>query len=186
MTEVNVSKPALDQLNAELKAMGAPGDHGYGTPAGDSLMLAHRIMSACYALQFHVEYQTERLRIAILRAEEAEGAATAGQTPAAHDVLAERARQISAEGFLPSHDDAYQARDLANAAGCYALVAGLSPAHREIMAGKAPHPWPWARSWWKPTTPRRDLVKSGALILAEIERLDRAKADPQENANELL
>ena len=29
-------------------------------------------------------------------------------------------------------------------------------------------------AWFKPTTPRRDLVKAGALIIAEIERLDRA------------
>lgn len=28
----------------------------------------------------------------------------------------------------------------------------------------------------KPGTPRRDLVKAGALILAEIERLDRIQA----------
>lgn len=27
--------------------------------------------------------------------------------------------------------------------------------------------------WWKPTNRRRDLVKAAALILAEIERLDR-------------
>lgn len=36
--------------------------------------------------------------------------------------------------------------------------------------------WPWDESWWKPTNRRRDLVKAGALILAEIERLDRAEA----------
>lgn len=36
--------------------------------------------------------------------------------------------------------------------------------------------WCWDRSWWKPTTPRRDLVKAAALILAEIERIDRAAA----------
>ena len=35
--------------------------------------------------------------------------------------------------------------------------------------------WPWLSSWWKPSTNRRDLVKAGALILAEIERLDRAE-----------
>jgi hypothetical protein len=34
--------------------------------------------------------------------------------------------------------------------------------------------WPWDRKWWKPTDRRRDLVKAAALILAEIERLDRA------------
>jgi len=37
-----------------------------------------------------------------------------------------------------------------------------------------PDVWPWGGFTWKPTTPRRDLVKAAALILAEIERLDRA------------
>lgn len=32
---------------------------------------------------------------------------------------------------------------------------------------------PWDEKWWKPKNPRRDLVKAGALILAEIERIDR-------------
>jgi hypothetical protein len=38
--------------------------------------------------------------------------------------------------------------------------------------------WPssWGAHWLKDTAPRRDLVKAGALILAEIERLDRAEA----------
>jgi len=40
--------------------------------------------------------------------------------------------------------------------------------------------WTWERAWWKPTTRRRDLVKAGALILAEIERLDRAAAPQPE------
>jgi hypothetical protein len=38
----------------------------------------------------------------------------------------------------------------------------------------SPARWPWSQDWWKPTNPRRDLVKAGALIAAEIERLDRA------------
>ena len=33
--------------------------------------------------------------------------------------------------------------------------------------------WPWAAEWWKPKDCRRNLVRAGALILAEIERLDR-------------
>lgn len=30
--------------------------------------------------------------------------------------------------------------------------------------------------WWKPGAPRRMLIKAAALIVAEIERLDRAAA----------
>lgn len=92
------------------------------------------------------------------------------QTQAATDVLAERCRQIEAEGWTSAHDDEHLMRgSLAAAAACYALsAAGLKNA--------APSGWPWSIEWWKPTTPRRDLVKAGALILAEIERLDRISA----------
>ena len=37
-----------------------------------------------------------------------------------------------------------------------------------------PSMWPWTSEWWKPSTRRRMLVKAAALILSEIERLDRA------------
>lgn len=88
-------------------------------------------------------------------------------TPAANDVLAERLRQISAEGWAPEHDDEYQYCEMAVAAACY-IMADDDP-----RAG-VPELWPWPSEWWKPTNVRRDLVKAGALILAEIERLDRA------------
>jgi len=91
-------------------------------------------------------------------------------TAAARDVLAERARQISAEGWTPEHDDQYDDGELIGAAFCYsAQAAGFWP-HKD----RAPAFWPWDKSWWKPTTPRRDLVKAGALIQAAIERIDRA------------
>lgn len=86
---------------------------------------------------------------------------------AAHDVLAERKRQQSAEGWTPDHDDHYTAGELAAAAACYAYFGWM-------RTGRAPTEWPWASEWWKPSDRRRDLVKAGALILAEIERLDRA------------
>ncbi|MDG3488226.1 ead/Ea22-like family protein [Klebsiella pneumoniae] len=90
-------------------------------------------------------------------------------TAAAADVLAERKRQVTAEGWTPGHDDEYEHGELADAAGCYALSSELFD-----CAGEPPRPWPWPDEWWKPTNRRRDLVKAGALILAEIERLDRA------------
>ncbi|HBX7169514.1 TPA: hypothetical protein MIB38_17765 [Klebsiella pneumoniae] len=90
-------------------------------------------------------------------------------TAAAADVLAERKRQVTAEGWTPGHDDEYEHGELADAVGCYALSSELFD-----CAGEPPRPWPWPDEWWKPTNRRRDLVKAGALILAEIERLDRA------------
>lgn len=94
---------------------------------------------------------------------------TATATAATADVLAERKRQVTAEGWTPGHDDEYEHGELADAAGCYALSSELFD-----CAGEPPRPWPWPDEWWKPTNRRRDLVKAGALILAEIERLDRA------------
>lgn len=98
-----------------------------------------------------------------------------GLSKAAEDVLAERLRQISAEGRSLKDDDAYVTGDLAHAAACYATTGASEFNQPRILAAM----WPWARSWWKPTTRRRDLVKAGALILAEIERLDRAEARAQ-------
>jgi hypothetical protein len=101
-------------------------------------------------------------------AEQAEGV----QTQAARDVLAERKRQVTAEGWTPEHDGEHDSGEMPSAAACYALsAASWSGALFEKF-------WPphWSRKWWKPTTPRRDLVKAGALILAEIERLDRLAA----------
>ncbi len=89
---------------------------------------------------------------------------------AARDVLAERERQISDEGYSTDQDDTYQKGELSAAAGCYALFA-FDPS-KEIK----PPFWPWPVRYWKPKTAREDLVRAGALILAEIERLDRAAA----------
>lgn len=97
------------------------------------------------------------------------------------DVLAERQRQKDVEGWTPDHDDMHNDGQMAVAAGFYALQCGY-PHERTNWKGDAPMYWPWAKSWWKPTTKRRNLVKAGALILAEIERIDRAAALSQQPA----
>lgn len=94
-------------------------------------------------------------------------------TEAAADVLAERQRQISAEGWTPKHDDAHPRGELSQAAACYATWAFEAQAH---MPNWVPTDWPWDDDWWKVGEPRRMLVKAAALLLAEIERLDRAGA----------
>lgn len=93
------------------------------------------------------------------------------------DVYRERMRQITIEEFSREDDDGYTKGELATAASCYASVAGLAiqkgwPQTERVSTSD----WPFKRHWWKPTDPRRDLVKAGALIAAEIERLDRAAA----------
>lgn len=101
------------------------------------------------------------------------GVAPAGAgklTKAARDLLAERERQVSAEGWTPEHDDKHGTA-LAMAASQYAMNAAW-PA----SSGEVPALWPWGREWWKPSTPRRNLEKAGALILAEMERIDRLAA----------
>jgi hypothetical protein len=40
--------------------------------------------------------------------------------------------------------------------------------------------WPWSIDWCKPGDRRQNLVKAGALIIAEIERLDRAALQPKD------
>jgi hypothetical protein len=88
------------------------------------------------------------------------------QTDAARDVLAERRRQIEEEGWTTACDDEHAQGQMARAAACYALHDRIS-----VNGWEA---WPWAPEWWKPDFGRRDIVKAGALILAEIERIDRS------------
>ncbi|MDA3389312.1 hypothetical protein KKQ55_07975 [Pseudomonas aeruginosa] len=103
-------------------------------------------------------------------------AAQAGQMPQAWlDVQAERRRQVEAEGWTPEHDDLYCAAELPRAAAAYILNGAND---------EAPAIWPFSAKWWKPRDARSNYVRAGALILAEIERLDRAgiSQNPQPGA----
>lgn len=91
-------------------------------------------------------------------------------TPAARDVLNERARQQTVEGYSLADDDSHDEAELACAATWYALPEHL----RKWFEASDIDLWPFEVSSFKPKNRRRDLVRSGALILAEIERLDRA------------
>ena len=104
-----------------------------------------------------------------------------GMTRAARDVLAERQRQIEVEGWTPEHDDAHSLGQMAGAALCY-LAEDIPHWARQQAHGCY---WPWDAEWWNPGDHRRNLVKAGALILAEIERLDRAtrRNPPQPSAS---
>ncbi|MEQ9887625.1 hypothetical protein ABRP55_13850 [Pectobacterium zantedeschiae] len=97
---------------------------------------------------------------------------------AIQDVINERRRQKIVEGWDDSHDDEYVHGELSGAAACYARhVSERNFIHEpEDYPNKdIPVDWPWLDCWWKPTSPRRDLVKAAALIIAEIERIDRSE-----------
>lgn len=91
------------------------------------------------------------------------------------DVLAERCRQIDDEGYTTERDDQYTQGQLADAAGAYAFWAHICNwEHYKVTT--VPASWPWSPEDWKPADQRKMLVRAGALILAEIERLDRQRA----------
>lgn len=162
---------ALDLLNAdELAALRrfdetCQDGEGYDVPKAMMQRLAAigvvRRTSGSY-------YETTDFGMRVLDqpAPNASGTPEAPQTAAARDVLAERRRQVEVEGWMPAHDDMYDEAELSRAAAAYTLQG-------EHDFGPPPQ-WPWKREWWKPQGERRNLVKAGALILAEIERLDRA------------
>jgi hypothetical protein len=93
------------------------------------------------------------------------------QSIALRDVADERHRQVYNEGRTPDSDLEYRNDELANAAASYALPVGL----RAINEMGVPFAWPWPKEWWKPYSRRHDLVRAAALLVAEIERMDRAE-----------
>lgn len=93
------------------------------------------------------------------------------------EIAAERKRQIGEEGWTPAHDDAHRKGELAGAAACYTMfglehqIGNIHLATR--VSTLVRDLWPWSLSWWKPKDRRRDLIRAAAMIVAEIERLDR-------------
>ncbi len=100
-------------------------------------------------------------------------------------IKAERRRQIEEEGWTEAHDDGHSLGELSEAATCYAVVASATA--RGSSAAEWPTnmldgcndsivEWPWDEDYWKPSDdPVRNLVKAGALIAAEIDRLQRQR-----------
>lgn len=100
---------------------------------------------------------------------------------AIRSITHERQRQIEAEGWTPERDDQYQQGELAKAAAGYVLHAHADQSWKNHHL---PNFWPFAPQWFKPADPRRMLVKAGALVVAEIQRIDRAEARAQEAGHE--
>ena len=83
-------------------------------------------------------------------------------------IAVERRRQQETEGWTKEHDDSHCADQLVHAADCYLMSDG-----QEWAEGETPYLWPWDMKWWKPKDRIHNLVVAGALIAAEIDRLQR-------------
>jgi hypothetical protein len=104
----------------------------------------------------------------------------------------ERRRQIESEGWSAEHDDEHADGQMAMAAALYATPVLLYQKVDRANCISFVDPWPWDDRWDKrpedgnviqpngseATTERvRQLVKAGALIAAEIDRLLRTVAE---------
>lgn len=90
----------------------------------------------------------------------------------------ERRRQMHVEGWTPEHDDLHADGEMAKSAAVYALASAgvVRLTYSAELAEVVPQDWPWAGAWWKPKDRRRNLIRAAALLVAEVERLDREAA----------
>lgn len=88
-------------------------------------------------------------------------------------IAKERKRQIEVEGWSLRHDATHDKGELLQAAMCYARPESKRKYKKQFNGPAWLSGWPWPSGFWKPTPNDRirELVKAGALIAAEIDRL---------------
>ncbi len=112
-------------------------------------------------------------------------------------IAQERARQLTEEGYTPEHDDKHDRGEMALAAALYATSEPLFRKHDHISGPRFYNDLPWAGSDKRPcldgsnvladprihtAEQRLDLlVKAGAMIAAEIDRIKRLDSESEEN-----
>lgn len=99
----------------------------------------------------------------------------AQQDDGAVRIAAERHRHVTAEGYGPEGDDRYTHDELLLAAAAY---LGTACNHDDSEIEKrtfAAGLWPWHARFFKPQGRVRDLERAGALIAAELDRMNRAE-----------
>lgn len=127
--------------------------------------------------QLTMQQRAERAR----EMEQTDKALDSGVLLGADRIRIERERQISGEGWTPAHDDEHTLGVMLNAAACYVAQAQSQIVEHEHGWPTKPNEemlslWPWEQEWWKPDNdPVRNLEKAGALIAAEIDRIERQR-----------
>jgi hypothetical protein len=153
MTEIERAKAAIDQAMNDAKSLADKLPDGLAKVT--ALTLVSQLVSASVILSIRRPAVPCRLDFVLTEAPEP---ANGYMRQAVNAVLEERLRQIEKEGWTPEHDQEHTGNELAKAAACYAVgqpVQGWWPGHWEF----------------KEANQRRMLVKAGALILAELERV---------------
>ena len=99
-------------------------------------------------------------------------------------IAEERKRQIEKEGWTAEHDAKHVCSELTDAAVMYAMRGYWKKRINPMIVGTDEMPgimWPFSMESFKPSNEPwpdgriRDLVKAGALIAAEIDRLLKEK-----------
>lgn len=133
---------------------------------------------------------------------EAVGSRFMDMTPGSVVVAIERSRQIREEKWDGAHDAQHEKGELVAAAIAYAAsgakietkvkiyteprcqcgARGMADCTCVMQVGdqKWVHPWPWEKKWFKPKDALRDLIRAGALIVAEIDRMIRQDTEDAE------
>ena len=99
-------------------------------------------------------------------------------------IAEERKRQVEKEGWSAEHDSDHWRGELADAAACYTLgKSAMEKYFNDGIGGEIKltiNLWPWEKKWWKPTRKDRikELTKAGALIAAEIDRIQNQQNKP--------
>lgn len=100
-------------------------------------------------------------------------------------IAEERARQITEEGWSVAHDSMrHKEGELTNAALCYATVgsaqlrgSSVEEWPVDVFSDDTITDWPWEPQWYKPSPhAERNLVKAGALLAAELDRIRNVDA----------
>ncbi|TEC47156.1 hypothetical protein [Pseudomonas aeruginosa] len=149
-----VDMPGPDEIHQMAFEEGQPADDGDGYlfSAEEFDLFVQRLLDSCAAPVAQAQHSVPRAWL---------------------DVQAERRRQVEVEGYHGFRDSHYINYELSKAARAYIEVSwhALSGG----LPCKKPESWPWMTGF-KWADGRTMLVKAGALILAEIERLDRVAA----------
>lgn len=120
------------------------------------------------------QFETEDAFLAALRAGLGDSKVDGAQL-----IALERQAHRAREGWTDEHDDEHAMGELALAGAHYAAVAGEQAQGEQGPFAPNPDLWPWDAKWFKPKDQLSNLVRAGALIAAEIDRLLRLQAEDE-------